>query len=64
MQKVENIFLEQQRHDTAVSEIAEIASSFGRYEALAVIDLARARIAIRWAVNDRLESDQGKKNRP
>ena len=63
MQKPED-FLEQQRHNAAASEIAEIALRFGRYEAPAVIDLAKARVAIRWAVNDRLESDQRKKDGP
>jgi hypothetical protein len=56
-----DIFPGQQGHDSAASEIAAIVSRFWRDEALSVIDLARARVAIQWAISDRIKLESREK---
>ena len=50
-----SVLYQQTRHDDAALEIIELANRFGPEEAMAVLDLARARLAIQDAVSRRLE---------
>jgi len=53
----------QDSHDEAATRIVEIASKFHPDKSMAVMDLARARLALQDAISERIRSESREENR-